>query len=157
MKIESIKNASGKVKFDFWPCMRQMTKHWGCNQILKRLAENVGRPDICFGKTDGIPDGIITVDKDPSVNPTHCLDWKDLPFDDNQFDFGFWDPPYDKLYLPELREIWRVCKRLAILHQLVYLAPKDGKRTHMIAVTTGPRMRIRCLQIFRKTEAAAHE
>lgn len=153
-ELQSIKNASGRVKFDFWPCMRQMTRRWGCNQILQRLIENVGKPDICFGKTDGIPSNIITVDNDPAVNPTHCIDWKDLPFKNDQFEFGFWDPPYDKLYMPEYREIWRICKRLAILHQLIYLALKDGKRTHMIAVTTGPRMRIRCLQVFQKQGAS---
>ena len=63
MKIQSIKKASGKVRFDFWPCMRQMTRHWGCDQILQRLIENVGRPDICFGKTDGVPSDIITLTK----------------------------------------------------------------------------------------------
>lgn len=157
MRIESLEKASGRVKFDFWPCMRQMTHRWGCSQVLSRLIESVGKPDICFGKTDGIPSDIPTVDRNPDVNPTHCLDWKDLPFNENQFNFGFWDPPYDKLYMKELREIWRVCKRLAILHQLVYQKPHNAKRTHMIAVTTGPRMRIRCLQVFEKISRSLDE
>jgi len=139
-----------KVTHDFWACPRQMTSKWGCATIYKRIEKELGRPDIVFGKTDGIPYDVITVDKDTNVKPTYVCDWKKLPFENNQFNFGFWDPPYDKMYPKEFKEIWRVCRRLAILHQLVVTRPLNARRTHMIAITTGPYMRIRCLQVFEK-------
>jgi hypothetical protein len=141
---------NSKVITIFWACPRQMTSKWGCATIHKRIEKELGKPDIVFGKTDGIPSNVITVDKDPNVNPTHVCEWKKLPFADNQFEFGFWDPPYDKMYLREYEEIWRVCKRLAILHTLIMTRPLNAKRTHMIAITTGPYKRIRCLQVFEK-------
>jgi len=79
-------------------------------------------PDVYFGLTDGIDDPkAVTVDINPSHHPTYVADWNHLPFKDEQFDFSFWDPPYDKRYDKGLREIARVTKRrLAILHQIVY-------------------------------------
>ena len=141
------------IQFDFWACQRQLTRRWGCPQILMRVIKEIKKPDICFGKTDGTLD-IPTVDIDPLHSPTYLYNWKNMPFQDNQFEFGFWDPPYDHRYDKELREIWRVCKSLAILHQLVYPKPKNAIRTHMIAITTGPNMRIRILQVFKKGEIA---
>lgn len=141
-----------KVTFDYWACRRNNTNKWGCAFILDRLIKEIDKPDIAFGKTDGINNNldIVTVDSNPDVNPTCISDWKNLPFEDNQWMFGFWDPLYDHLYLNEYKEIWRVCKRLGILHQFVMPRPKNSIRTHMIAITTGPKMRIRCLQIFKK-------
>lgn len=139
------------VYFDYWACPRQMTKHWGCPDIYNRLIKEVGQPDIVFGKTDGISNGVITVDIDPRTRPSIVCDWKEMPMlKTNQGSLGFWDPPYDKVYKKEYSEIWRVCKRLAILHQLIMPKPLNCNRTHMIAVTTGPYQRIRCLQIFEK-------
>ena len=81
-------------------------------------------------------------------------DWNDLPFTDNQCEYAFSDPPYDKRYDSGLRGIQRVTsKRLVILHHLVYPQKpilKDWKKIVIIGVTTGPNMRIRCLQIYEK-------
>lgn len=134
-----------------WACPRQLTKGWGCPTILTRMHDFLGeRPDVYFGLTDGIDDpDAVTVDIDPSNNPTVVADWDDLPFPDNHFTFAFWDPPYDKRYVKGLREILRVTRRrVAILHQLVYPNPKGWTKFAIIGVTTGPNMRIRCLQIY---------
>lgn len=139
-----------KVSWDFWVCPRQMTKKWGCKDIYSRIIHNLGQPDIVFGKTDGIFNDVVTVDIDPNVNPTYLFDWRSMPFEDNEYNFGFWDPPYDKMYPNEWKEIWRVCKRVAVLQQLIVVRPVNCIREYMIAVTTGPYQRIRCLQVFRK-------
>ena len=134
------------VVFDFWPCPRPMTKHWGSGQVFKRLSLHFGTPDVAFGKTDGIPSNVFFVDK------TNGFEWADLPFKDNAFSFGYWDPPYDHLYKTEGQEIWRTCGRLAILHTHIW--PKawlqNAVRLAMVAVTMGPLKQIRCLQIFNK-------
>lgn len=135
-----------RVKFDFWACQRPLTSHWGSGDVWKRICKTLGTPDVAFGKTDGIPDGITAIDKN------NGYEWNSLPFKDNYFTFGYWDPPYDKLYKPEGKEIWRVCNRLAILH--TYIWPHEwlrlSEREAMIAVTMGPMKQIRCLQVFKK-------
>lgn len=178
-----------------WACPRQLTGHWGCPTILQRMYAFFGeKPDIYFGLTDGIDDpDAVTVDIDPRTNPTIVADWGDLPFEDKEFEFAFWDPPYDKRYDQGLKEILRVTKRrVAILHQIVYpqspilsgwtktaiigimpivddyevllpvlsgLFDSDGNlQTEWIeraknAVTTGPNMRIRCLQVYDRVDA----
>ncbi len=144
-----------RIVFDFWACQRPLTHRWGSGQVFNRIAMRFGRPDIVFGVTDGIPHDVPTVDKDAQVNPTYVADWANLSFGDNQFKFGYWDPPYDKLHKKEGQEIWRCCQRLAILHTHIW--PRawlnvvcEAVREAMIAVTMGPMKRIRCLQIFRK-------
>ncbi len=134
------------VKFDFWACPRAMTKHWGSGQVFDRITKSFGLPDVAFGKTDGIPEGIKAVDKN------NGYEWNDLPFKDNEFSFGYWDPPYDKMYKKETQEIWRCCKKLAILHTHIYPTSwlEDAKRVGMVAVTMGPLKQIRCLQVFQK-------
>ena len=142
-----------KVFTTLWACPRQLTRTWGCPTILDRLNDFMGRkPDIYFGLTDGIDDPYaITVDINPNNNPTYVADWKDLPFKDRQFNYSFWDPPYDKRYDKELREILRVTdKQIAILHQILYPNPKGWVKKAIIGVTTGPNMRIRCLQIYER-------
>jgi hypothetical protein len=125
-----------------------MTRHWGSGQVLDRVCQGFGVPDVAFGKTDGIPDYIKAVDRN------NGYEWRSLPFGDDEFAFGYWDPPYDKLYKPEAQEIWRCCQRLAILHTHVYPTSwfARAKREAMVAVTMGPLKQVRCLQVFRKGE-----
>ena len=138
----------GSIYFDFWPIPRPMTKTWGSGKVWQRLCENVSKPDVAFGKTDGIPDVVQAIDQ------KNGYQWNDLPFEDNQFEFGYWDPPYDKLYRPECIEIWRTCRKLAILHTHVYPTSwmKNARRVGMVAVTMGPLKQIRVLQIFEKSK-----
>jgi len=138
---------ASKIKFDFWACQRPLTHRWGSGQVYERISQALGVIDVAFGKTDGIPDGVFYVDK------SNGYDWLKLPFRDNQFGFGCWDPAYDKLYKHEGIEIWRCCRKLAILHTHIW--PRawltNAQRIAMIAITFGPMKRIRCLQVFEKT------
>ena len=144
----SQKNSS--VKFDFWACQRPLTKKWGSGQVYKRICENLGKIDAVFGKTDNIPEGITFFDKN------NGYDWVSMPnLKNNQFEFGYWDPPYDKMYKKEGQEIWRVCKKLAILHTFIWPRAwlKNAEREAMIAITMGPLKQIRCLQVFKKCQS----
>jgi hypothetical protein len=134
------------IKFDFWACQRPLTHRWGSGQVFVRITKQLGPPDVAFGKTDGIPDDVLAVDKELNY------DWIDLPYPNNHFNFGYWDPPYDHLYKKEGIEIWRTCKRLAILHTHIWPRAwlKGSIREAMIAVTMGSMKQIRCLQVFRK-------
>ena len=142
-----------KVYTSLWACPRQLTRGWGCPTILERMVRFLGeKPNAYFGLTDGIKDEDgITIDINRNNKPTVVADWKYLPFKDMAFDFSFWDPPYDKRYDKELKEILRVTKRrIAILHQLIYPNPTGWIKKAIIGVTTGPNMRIRCLQIYER-------
>jgi len=143
---EKMIDKQSKIRFDFWACQRPLTHKWGSGQVFERIVKAFGSPDVAFGKTDGIPEGIFYIDK------IGGYDWIKLPFDDNKFGFGYWDPPYDSLYKKEGMEIWRVCKRLAILHTHIWPISwlRNAKREAMIAITMGPMKQIRCLQIFKK-------
>ena len=136
------------IVFDFWACQRPLTRRWGSGQVFDRLVQNFGSVDVAFGKTDGIPDTIRAVDH------SNGYEWAHLPFANNEFAFGYWDPPYDHLYKKEGQEIWRTCQRLAILHTHIW--PRawltGARREGMVAVTMGPMKQIRCLQIFTKAQ-----
>jgi hypothetical protein len=134
------------ITFDFWACQRPLTHKWGSGQVFDRISRQFGKPDAAFGKTDGIPEGVFSVDL------KNGYDWNKLPFEDNKFPFGYWDPPYDKMYKREGMEIWRTCQQLAILHTHMFPRAwlKDSERVALVAVTMGPLKQIRCLQIFRK-------
>ena len=135
-----------KIFFDFWACQRPLTRKWGSGQVFERISRYFTLPDIAFGKTDGIPESVFYCDLE------NGYDWIKLPFRDNQFRFGYWDPPYDKLYKKEGQEIWRVCQRLAILHTHIWPRAwlKGANREAMVAITMGPMKKIRCLQLFIK-------
>ena len=137
------------IIFDFWACQRPLTKKWGSGQVFSRIEKLLGRPDVAFGKTDGIPEGITAIDHNTGY------EWRNLPFEDNHFEFGYWDPPYDKLYKPEGMEIWRTVKRLAIFHTHIWPRAwlQGAIREAMIAVTFGPMKVIRCIQVFKKEGA----
>lgn len=108
------------VDFDFWACQRPLTHHWGSGDVFTRIEKNLGKIDVAFGKQDQIPDTCFAVDKN------NGYDWIKLPFKDNQFEFGYWDPPYDKMYKHEGIEIWRCCKKLAILHKMIRICSHCG-------------------------------
>lgn len=134
------------IIFDFWACQRPLTKKWGSGQVFNRICKQFGKPDVAFGKTDNIPEEVFYVDK------SNDYDWIKLPFKNNKFEFGYWDPPYDKMYKKEGMEIWRVCKKLAILHTHIFPRAwlKNSIRIGMVAITMGPLKTIRCLQVFKK-------
>ncbi len=135
-----------EIKFGYWALPRPLTSGWGSGKVWQRLCQEFAVPDVAFGIRDNIPSKIIGVDL------TTGFDWNKLPFENNQFIFGYWDPPYDHLYKNEGIEIWRTCRRLAILHTHIWPRAwlKKAKRQAMIAITMGPMKQIRCLQIFEK-------
>ena len=145
---------------DYWACQRPRTGKWGSGQVFDRIETQFGRPDVAFGETDGIPPGVYSVDRDASrwkveAGMAYRGEWTSLPFKENYFAFGYWDPPYDHLYKAEGQEIWRTVRRLAILHTFVWpIAWLVGaEREAVIAVTMGPMKQIRALQVFRKRES----
>ena len=144
-----IQPPKSSILFDLWACQRPLTKAWGSGQVFTRIEKILGRPDCAFGKTDNIPDNVFYVDR------SNGFEWLHLPFSDNTFNFGYWDPPYDKMYKREGIEIWRTCRRLAILHTFMFPRAwlKDAAREAVIAITMGPLKQIRCLQVFRKLGA----
>lgn len=144
------KRIGPKVFTDLWATPRPRTHGWGCGELIKQLEAKFGSFDVFFGKTDGIPEGRYSIDSNSEVNPTLVADWRNLPFEDGHFHFGFWDPPYDKLYRVELKEIARVCKRLALLHEFVQPLIDGWVRVAVIAITMGPNRRLRCLQVWQK-------
>lgn len=135
------------VEFGFWALPRPLTTGWGSGGVWPRMiSEGVGTPDAAFGVRDQVPADVIGVDHSTGY------EWAKLPFEDNQFGFGYWDPPYDKLYKQEGQEIWRVCRKLAILHTHIWPRSwlENALRVGMYAITMGPMKQIRCLQVFEK-------
>lgn len=135
------------VEFGFWALPRPLTEGWGSGDVWRRMCAEIGdTPDVSFGKTDQIPGGILAVDHKTGY------EWAALPFEDNQFKFGYWDPPYDHLYKKEGVEIWRTCRKIAILHTHIW--PRSwlngAIRKGMYAITMGPMKQMRCLQVFEK-------
>lgn len=148
------------VYIDFWATRRPLTKSWGSGDVWDRICKTFGIPDAAFGVRDNIPDGPVKVDLSTGYN------WISMPFEDKKFEFGYWDPPYfvlDKdgkatrkpcLYKKEGIEIWRCCKKLAILHTYVWPTAwlKGAKRVGMVAITMGPMKAIRILNVFNRME-----
>ena len=123
-----------------------------------------------FGGTTKQDNFNHTVDINPEMKPTYLTDARDLKLiPDNTYDIVLADPPYDseninyseKLYgckpvkpYSFVKEGVRVLKPggyYCILHQLVYKKPNGCERVGVIAITTGPNMRIRVLNIFQKS------
>lgn len=97
----------------------------------------------------------VRIDINPDVKPDIIADLNNpLPLKDKSFDIVYADPPYyDFKPYSFVKEAVRVLKPngfLVILHQLVYKTPKGTKRWAVIGVSTGPNMRLRALNIFRK-------
>lgn len=142
-----------------WALPRPLTRHWGQGEeLMQRIAATLGEPDIIFGKQDTSHG--FTVDMDPATEPSVIADWSAMPFEDQQFRFGYWDPPYlgrigedgdvhyDRMDAC-LREICRVLEqRLVILSPLIYPCPKGWVREAVIAATMGPNKVIRAVQSF---------
>ena len=142
-----------------WTLPRPLTRHWGQGQeLMDRLHKMWGPVDVNFGKQDQV-DG-FTVDSDPATSPSVVADWSDMPFGDEQFRSGYWDPPYLGSIGPDgdvhynrmddcYREIVRVLHhRLIILSPLIYPCPKGWRREAIIATTMGPNKIIRAVQSF---------
>lgn len=100
----------------------------------------------------------VRIDINPDVEPDIVMDLRKntIPYPDNYFDVVYADPPYYDFppysFVDEAVRVLKPHGFLVILHQLVYITPKNTKRWGLIAITTGPNMRMRTLNIFRKTK-----
>jgi len=160
-----------------WACGRPMSKYKGAYPVglMNRLANLInfdGKLILdLFSGTMEKNENHHTLDLDPTLNPTYVADTtKILPIEDYTYDVVRADPPYNvekngKNYSKELygvkpvkpysfvKEAVRILKPggyLCILHHLVYIKPKRTIRKAVIGITSGPNMRIRTLNIFKK-------
>jgi hypothetical protein len=158
-----------------WACSRPMGQYRGIypGRFIERLNKilPMGGAKILhqFGGTTSKDDFNHTVDINPDTKPTYLTDARDLSMiPDGTYDIVLADPPYDsqnlnyseKLYgckpvkpysfVPEGIRVLKPGGYYCILHQLVYKCPENAERVGVIAITTGPNMRIRVLNIFRK-------
>ena len=168
-----------------WACSRPMGQYRGIypGRFIERLNEIIPLEGLLilhqFGGTTKQDGFNHTVDINPGVSPTYLTDARELGvIPDNTYDIILADPPYDsqnvnyseKLYgckqvkpYSFVKEGVRVLKHggyYCILHQLVYKKPDGCERVGVIAITTGPNMRIRVLNIFKKlpkTDASASQ
>ncbi len=164
------------TKFPYWACGRPMGKYRGGypEGYLKRLEEILPLKDgqivhLFAGKSVKVNPTDITVDINPDVNPDLLEDCTEkLSIKDDFADICLVDPPYDTKFMVYskplygtdyvkpysfVKEAVRITKpggHICILHQLVYITPKDTDRYAIIPITTGPNQRIRVLNIFKK-------
>jgi len=105
----------------------------------------------------------IRIDINPEVQPDYIMDLRKekIPFEDNSFDIVYADPPYYDFppycFVDEAVRVLRPHGFLVILHQLCYITPEGCKRWECISIGTGPNMRLRCLNIFRKSKVEVVE
>ena len=162
-----------------WACSRPMGQYRGIypGRFIERLNAIIpleGKLILHqFGGTTKQDECNHTVDINPETKPTYLSDARNLKeVPSNAYDIVLADPPYDsqnvnyseQLYGCEpvkpysfVKEGVRVLKPggyYCILHQLVYKCPDGVERVGVIAITTGPNMRIRVLNIFKKQALA---
>ena len=164
------------VYTDFWACGRTMGQYRGIYPIgmMNKLANLInfdGKQILhLFSGITQQTQNQHTLDINQKVKPTFLADaTQPLPIKNNKYDITIADPPYNtengKDYSKELyglkavkpysfvKEAVRITKPngyLCILHHLSYIKPKGTIRKAVIGITTGPNMRIRILNIFKK-------
>ena len=162
------------VYTSMWACGRPIGKYSGIYPMgfMKRLSNLI---NFDFKKILHLFSGTLkktanhdTLDIKKELKPTIIADAREnFPIKNNSYDVVIADPPYDdwkiygkKLYGTEIvkpysfvKEAVRITKPngyICILHHLVYKTPKNTIRKAVISITTGPNMRVRVLNIFKK-------
>lgn len=163
---------------DVWPCGRAMGQYQGTFPLgfLNRIQENLC--DIRNGAKVLYPFGGTTpqrsnwtvndINEDLDVDTHH--DARDLPEEwEDSFDVVISDPPYDEHFADEYYDVEyprpkehfveaaRCVKPggyLIILDWLVYqnYCPNQLERETVIGLTSGPKQRIRAVNVFRKIQ-----
>ena len=130
------------------------------NSFLQRLSTLIDFEDkeilhlFCGSSTFGT----VRVDINPDVSPDVLLDLtkEKLPFPDNSFDVVIADPPYKDFkpycFVDEAVRVLKPKGFLVILHNLVYKNPKGTRRWACLGLSSGPNMKVRCCNIWRKID-----
>ena len=126
------------------------TPHDIRNFLTSRVFE--GRVlNVCSGPS---PLGDTRVDIDESHNPDVVADLHNLPFDDNEFDTVYVDPPYSLYAYPHgywPREAWRVASKRLVLEspgKRVTL-PRTNKSWYLAEPKPGASlMAVKLFQVF---------
>jgi len=105
-----------------------------------------------------------TCDINPFLKPDFVLDCtQKLPFTNEEFDVVLAEPPYyaghnygvkPYSFTKEAVRVLKIGGYFVVLHTLQYLTPKGMKRQALIAISTGPNLKARWLNIFKKIENA---
>ena len=105
-----------------------------------------------------------TCDINPFTKPDYVLDCtQKLPFEDEQFDVVLAEPPYyaghnygvkPYSFTKEAGRVLKIGGFFVVLHTLHYLTPKGMRRYALIAISTGPNLKARWLNIFEKEKNA---
>lgn len=150
-----------------------------CFGLIDNYNPNTTMTLFPFGGSVATRDNFHTIDIKSELSPTFCGDITDQSFidkiEDNFYDIMLIDPPYDTENVNYSESLWKTKKVtpysfvgnkygsnivpkvriggiIGILHQLVYKCLPGCKRIGVIGITTGPNMRIRVLNLFRRVK-----
>ena len=109
-----------------------------------------------------------TCDINATFSPKYVIDCTaKLPFEDESYDVVLAEPPYYEghdygvkpyAFVKEAARVLKIGGYLCILHTLRYMVPKGMKGYALIGISTGPNLKARWLNIFKKLEIATiHE
>lgn len=103
-----------------------------------------------------------TCDCNNTFNPKYNIDCtKELPFEDCSYDVIIADPPYYEghsygvkpySFIREASRVLKINGFLAIMHPLRYIIPKGMEGYALIGISTGPNLKARWLNVFKKVE-----
>lgn len=106
----------------------------------------------------------LTCDINACFKPDYNIDCTaKLPFQNEEFDVILADPPYYEghnygvkpySFIKESARVLQIGGYLIILHTLRYLTPKGMERFALIGISTGPNLKARWLNIFKKVQIA---
>lgn len=152
-----------KAVTGIWACPRPHGKYkWIYPPtLIERLQALIGKFEgkKILNLFSGSSELGVGIDINPEVKPDHLLNLtKDrVPYDDDTFDVVLADPPYRDFkpysFVDEAVRVLKPDGFLSILHFLAYICPRNCERYALIGVTSGPNMRIRALNIFRKVRS----
>lgn len=162
--------------YSVWYCSRPFKKQdfYGKYPLtfLKRVRVLFGdlKPFVhLFAGTVIAENGEITVDNDPTLNPTCCCSAENLPFNSNSIRCIVADPPYNKEHAkhyncktyPSMKNVFMECSRvlkvnsyLLMLHTHLLTVPRKSnlKLRGMIGILSGTNAVSRILAIYSKSQ-----
>jgi len=104
----------------------------------------------------------VTCDVNNTFNPDYNIDCSDiLPFDDMSFDNVIADPPYydghsygvkPYCFVKESIRVLKIGGYFVVMHPIRYIIPKGCIGYALIGISTGPNLKSRFLNVFKKVE-----